>query len=73
MVQVNVQEAKTRLSDLLARLERGEEIVIARAGVPVARLVALGPPTPRTFGGADLDVPEDFDAPMPESELAVWE
>lgn len=70
---MNVQEAKTRLSELLARLERGEEIVIARAGVPVARLVPVGPPARRAFGGAAFEVPDDFDAPLPETELSAWE
>lgn len=73
MTQVNVQEAKTRLSDLLARLERGEDIVIARAGVPVARLVPIAAPPRRTFGGANFEVPDNFDAPLPEGELAAWE
>jgi prevent-host-death family protein len=41
--QVNVHEAKTQLSQLLARAERGEEIVIARGGQPIARLVPFGP------------------------------
>jgi prevent-host-death family protein len=41
MVQVNVQQAKTQLSELLAQTERGEDVVIARAGRPVARLVAV--------------------------------
>ena len=50
MTQVNVQEAKTRLSDLLLRTEQGEDIVIARAGRPVARLVPVEQPAPRTFG-----------------------
>ena len=43
MEQVNVLEAKTQLSALLARVEAGEEIVIARAGVPVAKLVPIPP------------------------------
>jgi prevent-host-death family protein len=74
MTQVNVQDAKTRLSDLLARAERGEDIVIARSGVPVARLVPLTDPPPRVFrGGETFTVPDDFDAPLPESELAAWE
>lgn len=73
MTVVNVQEAKTRLSDLLARVERGEEVVIARAGLPVARLVPIGAPPPRQFGGLALTIPEDFDAPLPEAELASWE
>ncbi len=44
---VNVHEAKTQLSRLLARVEAGEEITIARAGHPLARLVALVAPSPR--------------------------
>ena len=43
MKQVNVNEADTQLSDLLDQVERGEEVVIARAGRPVARLVPLRP------------------------------
>jgi prevent-host-death family protein len=73
VTQVNVQEAKTRLSDLLARSERGEEIVIARAGRPVARLVPVVEAPPRRFGVMRLDVPDDFDAPLTEDELAAWE
>jgi prevent-host-death family protein len=73
MTQVNVQEAKTRLSDLLVRSERGEEIIIARAGRPVARLVPVEQLPPRTFGLMHLEVPSDFDAPLDEDELATWE
>ena len=73
MTQVNVQEAKTRLSDLLLRSERGEEIIIARAGRPVARLVPVEQAPPRTFGVMHLDVPDDFDEPLDDSELGAWE
>lgn len=73
MTTVNVQDAKTRLSDLLARVERGEEVVIARSGTPVARLVPVGAPAPRRFSGLALTVPDDFDAPLAEDELASWE
>lgn len=73
MVQVNVQDAKTRLSDLLARAEQGEEIVIARAGVPIARLVALKDPPARGFGGESFVVPDNFDATLTETELLAWE
>ena len=73
MTQVNVQEAKTRLSDLLLRSEQGEEIVIARAGRPVARLVPVAAVVPRQFGPMRLDVPDDFDDPMNDVELAAWE
>lgn len=72
-VSVNVQEAKTRLSELLGRVERGEEVLIARAGTPVARLVATSPVAPREFGTMRLDVPDSFFDPLPESELSAWE
>ena len=72
-VQVNVQEAKTRLSELLARAERGEDIVIARAGVPVVRLQLVDGKPRRTFGVMQLAVPDHFDEPLPDDELAVWE
>ena len=47
MATVNVHDAKTNLSKLLARVEAGEEITIARAGVPVAKLVKAEPPVQR--------------------------
>lgn len=72
-VQVNVQEAKTRLSELLAQAEHGTEIVIARAGVPVARLSPVDAVPPRSFGQMDFVVPDDFDEPLPDPELAAWE
>ncbi|AKU15536.1 type II toxin-antitoxin system Phd/YefM family antitoxin [Luteipulveratus mongoliensis] len=73
MVTVNVQHAKTHLSDLLARVERGEDVVIARAGAPVARLVAVGSAPGRSFGPMTFEVPDDFDAPLEGEELAAWE
>ncbi|HOC13628.1 MAG TPA: type II toxin-antitoxin system prevent-host-death family antitoxin [Propionicimonas sp.] len=73
MTTVNVQEAKTRLSELLARVERGEEIVVARAGTPVARLVPVDLAWTRPFGRLAFEVPEDFDAPLDEDELVAWE
>jgi prevent-host-death family protein len=70
---VNVGEAKTHLSDLLARAERGEEIVVARAGKPVVRLTPIERPSRRQFGTMKLNVPESFFEPLPEGELAAWE
>lgn len=70
---INVQEAKTRLSELLARVERGEQVVIARAGRPVAELAAVQPPASREFGLVDVTVPESFFEPLEEAETAAWE
>lgn len=72
-IQVNVQEAKTRLSQLLAASERGEEVVIARDGAPVARLVPVGEPEPRPVGFVEGTLTEEFFEPLPDDELARWE
>jgi len=64
MDQVNVHEAKTHLSRLLERVEAGEEIVIARSGKPVARLVALqaaGPSRAPGFLSDRLWMADDFE------------
>jgi prevent-host-death family protein len=70
---VNVHEAKTNFSKLLKRIERGEEVIIARAGKPVARLSSLAAaPHDRTAGSAKglIVIADDFDAPMPDLEQA---
>lgn len=73
--QYNVAEAKAHLSDLLARVEGGQEVMIARAGKPVARLVAVEEPNRRMFPAyPEYDIPDEIlDAPLPEDELALWE
>jgi len=73
---VNVHDAKTHFSRLLARVEKGQEIVIARAGKPVARLVPNNmEPKPPVFGAdrGTFEVPDDFDSPLPEEILAAFE
>lgn len=72
MVQVNVQDAKTSLSELLRRVEGGEVITIARYGKPVARLVAVEPPPPRPVGFVEGRLTEAFSEPLPDEELARW-
>ena len=75
MTVVNVHEAKTQLSRLLARVESGEEVVIARRGEPVARLVACKPRgkrRPDVLKGKASITDEFFD-PLPEEELKAWE
>ena len=73
MAQYNVQEAKTRLSELLNMVERGEDVVIAKAGKPVARLVKIERPTKRRLGFVKGQLPDNFLEPMDEEELALWE
>lgn len=73
MKQVKVQYAKTHLSALLASVERGEEVVIARGDQPVARLVPITEPAARELGFVPYDVPEEFFDPLPAEELALWE
>lgn len=74
-LQVNLYEAKTQLSALVERAAKGEEIVIAKAGRPMAMIVAMPPPKPREFGQNFLGITymaPDWDAPMTEEELQDW-
>ncbi len=75
MAHVNIHEAKTQLSRLVERVERGEEIVIARGGKPVARLVPLARDLPPRESGllrGHIWVADDFDAPLPPDVLATF-
>jgi prevent-host-death family protein len=73
---VNLHEAKTMLSKLVERAEAGEEIIIARAGKPAAKLVPLTRERIRRKLGlldGKLQIPDDFDKPLPESVLRRFE
>ena len=70
---VNVHAAKTQLSKLLERAHSGEEITIAKAGRPYARLVPLEPVRERPLGFVDAPFDEAFFEPLPDDELAAWE
>ena len=72
MTTVNVHEAKTHFSKLLDRAHSGEEIIVAKAGKPFARLVPLDQPQPRVPGRYPGDVPESFFDALPEDELDEW-
>ncbi len=76
MPVVNMHQAKTNLSRLVERALAGEEIVIARSGKPVVKLVAvtadLTPRAPGSMRGA-ITLAEDFDAALPSSVLAGFE
>lgn len=69
---VNVHEAKTHLSRLLERVKGGEEIILAKGGVPCARLMPLAQQE-RELGFVEGSVPESFFEPLPEDELDAWQ
>ncbi len=76
MPTVNIHEAKTQFSKLIAKVEAGEEIIIARDGTPVARLVAARKPPQKRVPGRDrglYKVPDDFDASLPGEIVADFE
>jgi prevent-host-death family protein len=72
---VNIHDAKTRLSQLLVRVEAGEVITIARDGKPVAKLVSVAPKGRREFGAmrGKISIGREFFEPLSEEELAAWE
>ncbi len=73
---VTIHTAKTTLSQLLARVEAGEEIILARGKTPIAKLVPFQPrPIKRQFGAMRgvVSVGPEFFEPLPEEELTRWE
>jgi prevent-host-death family protein len=76
MKTVNIHDAKTHLSKLIARARKGEEIVLAKAGKPVAKIVPFeAPPQRRVPGSArgQFTMSDDFDAPLPNEILDAFE
>jgi prevent-host-death family protein len=76
MDTINIHEAKTHLSRYLENVRSGDEVVIAKAGTPIARLVPIAKEKgPRKLGKlkGKLKVPADFDAPLPDDVLAAFE
>jgi prevent-host-death family protein len=73
-ILVNVHDAKTHFSRLLEQAHGGQEIILAKAGKPYARLVPLAPETgKRRPGRLAGRIGEAFFEPLPEDELAAWE
>jgi prevent-host-death family protein len=73
---ITIHAAKTSLSKLVARVEAGEEIVIARGGTPVAKLVPIVRTQPKRRFGAlrgKISIGPEFFEPLPEDELNRWE
>lgn len=76
MQTLNIHEAKTQFSRLVDAAASGEEIVIAKAGVPTARLVSFErPKVVRRFGGlkGKVRIADDFDARLPDEVIAAFE
>jgi prevent-host-death family protein len=76
METVTIHTAKTNLSQLLARVEAGEEIILARGKQPIAKLVPFQPPPKkRRFGALRgiITIGPEFFEPLPEQELTAWE
>ena len=75
VTEVGVHEAKTHLSRLLRRVASGEEVVITSGGRPAAKLVPITTAAPREFGfdRGILEIPDDFDTPLPEHVLGEFE
>jgi len=75
MVMVNVHAAKTGFSKLLHKVERGEEVTIARNGKPIAKLVAIEEKRKPVFGSlrGQFVIPDDFNDPLPEDFLITPE
>jgi prevent-host-death family protein len=76
MISVNVHEAKTHLSRLLKRVAAGEEILISKAGKPMAKLTPISKPQSNRVPGLDkglIQIPDDFDAPLSDDVLELFE
>ncbi|NPT37410.1 type II toxin-antitoxin system Phd/YefM family antitoxin [Paraburkholderia xenovorans] len=76
MQTVNIHEAKTQFSRLVDAAAGGEEIIIAKAGKPAARLVPMEhAKVTRRFGGlkGKIRIADDFDAPLPDDVVAAFE
>lgn len=76
MTIFNIHQAKTNFSKLIEAVMQGEEIIIAKAGKPAAKLIPITPSKPKRKPGAlkgKIKISEDFDAPLPEDILNQFE
>ena len=74
VIHYNMHDAKTHLSRIIERVERGEEIIIDRAGIPVAKVVPLARRVNRTAVGSlagQVDLSGDWDSPQTNAEIAA--
>ncbi len=73
-MELNIYEAKTKLSQLVERAMLGEEVIIAKAGKPMVKLVRIEASSKRTLGSASgqIQYAKDWDAPMTNAELDAF-
>jgi prevent-host-death family protein len=74
VTEVNIHEAKTHLSRLLEKVQQGDEVIIAKAGTPIAKLVKIDKPSPRKFGTAKgmVKFHPGWNDPMTEEDLSKF-
>jgi prevent-host-death family protein len=73
---INIHEAKTHLSRIVDEVAAGAEVIIAKAGKPLAKLTPLATPVKKKKLGllkGKIEVPDDFDAPLPDEVIAAFE
>lgn len=73
VIQMNIAEAKAKLSELLDAATRGSEVIIARSGTAIARLVPIEPPASRELGFFPIEIDDEIFAPLDDEALAEWE
>lgn len=78
MITATIFEAKTHLSELIKKAQKGEAVIITsgRAKTPIARIEAVQPKRPQRLGilkGSGIKITKAFFEPLPEEELRLWE
>jgi len=72
-IQMNISEAKAKLSELLDAAESGQEVIIARSGRPIAKLTAMNSPPNRELGFMEIDIDDALFDPLSGPPLEEWE
>ena len=73
VIQMNIAEAKAKLSELLDAAQAGDEVFIARSGNVIARLMPVERPAVRKLGFVKVELSDDFFDPLDDDELEAWE
>ncbi len=73
VIQMNISEAKAKLSELLDAAQSGQEVIIARSGRAIAKLTAVNTPPNRQLGFMELDIDDALFDPLSGADLEEWE